>query len=225
MKYPFELISLHIPKSAGTSFRLILQDVYGEDAVQRLDINKQDGILLNQESVTISQIPAGLKVAHGHFSYSEFKQFFGEPQAPIITWLRNPVARVVSQYYFLQERFEDQVIHSRNSRNVFKRLCRSLEEFAAVPGNRNLQSRYLQGLRPEDLDFIGIVEFFEEDLQELAGKMGWETYEPIHDNKTRNKEREEVSPDVLRLIADLNSEDLSLYETVLSLRNKTLKGE
>jgi hypothetical protein len=164
MRYPFDLVSIHIPKSAGTSFRLILQQLYGVEAVQRLDISRKNGLTLNQKPLELTALPEGLKVAHGHFTYGEFVDYFGQPEVPVITWLRHPVKRVISQYFFLLERFEDQVIHSRNSPNVFNRLCRSLLEFAEQTGNRNLQSRYLSGIEPERLDFIGLVEHFEEDF-------------------------------------------------------------
>jgi hypothetical protein len=69
-----ELISIHIPKTAGTSFRNTLKTVYGEDHVARLDIELYDKhIRLNELDYFESSLPNHLKVIHGHFSYESVK--------------------------------------------------------------------------------------------------------------------------------------------------------
>ena len=221
MNHPFELVSIHIPKSAGTSFRLILQSVYGDDGVRRLDINsKLGGLQIDQEKKEVSDLPKSLKVAHGHFSYRDFESVFGTPDVPVITWLRHPVERVVSQYYFLIQRFHDQVIHTNNSKGVFNRLCRDLIEFAELPGNRNLQSKYLRDVDINQLSFVGIVEHFDEDLKALAEQLRWGQVIGIHDNKTRNQIKKEIEQDLFNKILNLNLEDFELYSKALEMRNQ-----
>lgn len=220
MKFPFELVSIHIPKSAGTSFRLILQSVYGEDVVRRLDIGAAGEVIrLDKQRTSLDQLPKQLRVAHGHFTYSDYCTFFGEPDVPVITWLRHPVERLISQYYFLRQQYLDQVIHTNNSINTFHRLCRTLKEFAELPRHVNLQSRYLEGAKLEEFAFVGIVEDFENELVRLSKILNWDVPEIVHANKTRKMMKEQVEPDLYQYLLELNSKDMELYQRIIDSRS------
>lgn len=220
MKFPFELVSIHIPKSAGTSFRLILQSVYGEESVRRLDIGKEGAVMrLDKEQRHYEDLPSELKVAHGHFTYNDFVTYFGKPDVPIITWLRHPVERLISQYFFLRQQYLDQVIHTNNSIKIFNRLCRNLKEFAELPNHRNLQGRYLKGIEIEEFAFIGIVEDFDDELVRLGKTFNWKIPEPVHANKTRPTMKEKIEPELYQYLLEINSEDMKLYQSVIERRS------
>lgn len=60
-----ELVSLHIPKTAGTSFRNILKDVYGASHVARLDIRRNTE--LNGKRLNSSKLKSGIDLHEGTF--------------------------------------------------------------------------------------------------------------------------------------------------------------
>ena len=93
------LISLHIPKTAGTSFRNILKSVYGENQVVRFDISRMGVVRMNENVYQKSKLP-NVKVIHGHFTFQDLSGSFTLPETyKLITWMRDPVKRVISNYY------------------------------------------------------------------------------------------------------------------------------
>ncbi|MFT6020599.1 MAG: hypothetical protein ACI9CQ_003405, partial [Saprospiraceae bacterium] len=85
-----DLISIHIPKTGGTSFYQILQQVYGEElsiSYRRKDYNEviQRGLDLAK---TINE---EIKIFHGHLCYEELRTIHQNSNAKVICWLRDPV--------------------------------------------------------------------------------------------------------------------------------------
>ncbi len=219
-KYEIELVSLHIPKTAGTSFRNILKSVYGDRAVVRLDINKRGVTRLNQEIYTDPQPPSA-KVLHGHFVYGDIVNRFELPEEyKKITWLRNPVQRVVSNYFYLDSILKTLLSEKRKNLNILNKMQRSLLEYAGDEINRNRQWKFLRGITLEEFDFVGIQEDFNEDLVEIAKVLNWPKQpQPIRQNKTPT-ERPPLDPEILRQIEKLNQADMDLYREALELRGK-----
>ena len=95
---PRPVLFLHIPKTAGTSFLLMLKNTFGDNRVCRLhnvDANVQQTIdeLIDVELDNISCLA-------GHMPIHLFKEHFDKFQ--VFTVLREPAARVLSLYRFLR---------------------------------------------------------------------------------------------------------------------------
>lgn len=218
-----ELVSLHIPKTAGTSFRNTLKAVYGEKEVIRFDIN-HGAIEVNERPYTATALPAHVKVLHGHFSYRELMNKVElSPSVPIITWLRHPVKRVVSNYFYLASIMAKLMDEERNHVDILSKMQRSLPEYAAAELNRNRMSRFLEGINLESLNFIGVVEHFEEDMQKLAGLLSWKKHPVFHYNNTGEQKADKVDEQVLKDIAAWNEADMDLYNRALALRARALR--
>ena len=215
--YTPELISLHIPKTAGTSFRNILKSVYGDKLVVRFDINNK-GVKLNQKSYPSKDLPSA-KVIHGHFIFKELTEHFELPDdIKKITWLRDPVQRVISNYCYLDSRLKTILDEEKRGLNILKKMQRSLTEYARDERNQNRQSKFLEGTDLEAFDFVGITENFENDLENIARVLNWPKIpKPIHNNRTPSKKKE-LPEEVLKEIAALNKNDMQLYNKALKLR-------
>ena len=211
-----KIISLHIPKTAGTSFRNILLDVYGKNQLARFDINRsRNAIEINQEKL-IGELPENLAVLHGHFHYQDLiKKFILPPDLKLITWLRHPVKRVISNYLYLEKTLHKLVIPERH--DLLIKMQKSLLEYASMEINRNRMSKHLRTVRLSELYFVGIVEHFSEDLQELAEELGWENYTEFQHNSTKTSENQ-FSKELIKRIEELNADDIQLYHTALELR-------
>lgn len=209
-----ELISLHIPKTAGTSFREQLVKNYGKNSVVHFDIVVEDGATkfkIDGNYVEKPLFHPETKVIHGHFEYFRLIDFYPKlAELPIITWLRNPASRVISNYTYLKEKLFQEISKNPLATSLAERMMCSLSQFSALENERNKMSKFLKGIEVNDLLFIGFVENYESDLTRLAKMLNWKDYSPVYNNKTIKK-KEEISPLILNEICNNNSEDVLLY--------------
>lgn len=214
-----ELISLHIPKTAGTSFRNILKSVYGEKEVGWLDIETNGVVRLNESVYNKNKLP-DLKVIHGHFVYKELlNKFEIKNEYKIITWVRDPVKRVISNFYYLESRLKELLDEEKNNLNIISKLQRTLMEYARAEINRNRQSKFLAGSNPEDFDFIGVYEFFDQELHRLSSVLNWHHIPEVpYHNKTAGIIKSH-SDEIIDEIRELNLEDVKLYNEAVKIRN------
>lgn len=213
-----ELLSLHIPKTAGTSFHRTLQSVYGEERVVRFELIKGEPFL-NSSPYDGAGLPKAARVIHGHFTMESIRANFDIKEVPIITWVRNPVDRVISNYYYLAQRLNEIVDEDRNHWHILEKMQKSLHEFAQAEVNRNRMSKFLEGLELRDLFFVGIVENYNQDLEWLAKKLKWTNYQSETDNVSGSKGRF-VAETLRSEIEALNQRDMELYKTALQLSEK-----
>ncbi|MGB3545450.1 MAG: hypothetical protein WBA17_00635, partial [Saprospiraceae bacterium] len=218
---PLELLSVHIPKTAGTSFRHTLREVYGEQAVIRLDIplaGRGKTVRINEIEYTGGHLPVGTTVAHGHFSPALFREKFPDaPEVPLITWLRDPVDRVISNYFYLSKRLHEELQEKQKGLDILRRMECSLMEYAARDVNRDRQHKFLAGVTLDQLAFVAIQEHYGTELQALARHFDWPPIQEVKHNVTGNA-RPEVTPEMREEIARLNPLDVALYQEGLALR-------
>lgn len=212
-----ELVSVHIPKTAGTSFRHSLLTEYGKKAVARLDIQLEDeAIKLNQKKIDKPDLPSYIKVLHGHFSPYLLEKHFDLPkEAPIVTWLRDPVERVASNYFYLAKRLREELQEEKKQLNILSKMQRSLLEYAGAEVNQNRMYKFLNGMKLREFDFVGIQEYFSEDLSALARFLKWTSPAEFHHNKTGPYELSEAERSQIK---SWNNLDVQLYEEALKLR-------
>lgn len=197
------IISVHIPKCGGTSFRHVLQDIYGSD----LWLNY--GAVFSRPQATADLLPRGARCIHGHFLGDAFDELV--PQPDLVTWLRHPVERVVSNYY-----------HFLRSPDLRDACCRelleknlSLEQFAELDWMRNEATRYMAGKPAESFRFIGILERFNESLQIFGDTFGLPVPPEaprVNVNPTRTTDSYPLSPRTYEHILGLNLRDLMTYD-------------
>ncbi|MGD1713247.1 class I SAM-dependent methyltransferase, partial [Dapis sp. BLCC M172] len=205
-----ELISVHVPKAAGTAFRQVLLQVYGTQ-----------GVLTDKTNMFEENMPPTIhwqtKVIEGHFRAGKYDKFF--PNAKRITWLREPIRRLISDYCFR---------HISNPRKDHLNK-ESLLKFAQ--GNSNLMTYCLNGKSLDYFYFVGITEYFAEDLLELKNIFGWSDYEVIYQNRNPYPEYVEFQKEVLSdrklmdKLAAANSQDMELYAAALKLSEGRRKKE
>ncbi len=208
-----ELLSVHIPKTAGTAFLHTLTDVYGINKI----IRDYPPDKIHQPD---SQIAANIKVIHGHFLPSKYQGFY--PQAKRIIWLRHPIFRLISEYFFAKTiKDRENAVHAQLLNNNLNIL-----EFAQIPSMRNFLTQYIARIKLQEFDFVGIQEFYSEDLQDLQKMMNWQNVKPIIKNNNcypqYQKSLQEIlsNTSLINQIARLNQEDLQLYQNALNLRAK-----
>lgn len=210
------LLSIHIPKTAGTSFYNILQAVYGaalSPSLRRKDIHS----LLDAKAQRVTHALESYSVWHGHFRYLEINDWHIRSAAPVITWLRNPIDRIHSNYLFFQSRLQNPEINPEVYKLNKHRLGESLLDYAALPENQNRISWFLDGITPEKFLFIGIMEQFDSDLQRLGHLLKW-PHIPVADRLNEGSIPKEPLPARTRaLLEKWNEQDLEWYHNAKSL--------
>jgi hypothetical protein len=208
-----EFLSMHIPKTAGITFREILYRVYGNEhvlAINRGELRKMDKSLPNL-------LQAQHRVIHGHLHYKELIPVRQKAQN-LVTWFREPISRVISNYYY-------NITHEypkRKQENPNLEML-SLEEFIEKPNRINVMSQFMDGLELEEVFFLGFQEQFVEDLKHLATMLDWpqeavdETLR-LNDNREVKQERGPVPDSVKARIMELNKKDIELYESAKALK-------
>lgn len=214
------IFSIHIPKTAGTSFRKALEERYGDRLAFYYGRNdpKTDPSLAGVTRRDLaSRLPLlearGVEVLHGHYRFKDVRSAVTAPDRQLWTWLRDPVERVASHYYFYRER---PVTASLGDDVRTGGL--SLERFAEAHKMRNMQTRYLMGADITQFAFVGLTERFELGLAMLFGDDAPRL--PMRYNATGRKD--DVADDMRGRLAGLNARDAALYAEGARLVEKRL---
>lgn len=218
-----EIISVHVHKTAGGTFGRALKQVYGDLQV----FSDYQGENLETIRAKLSVQPQ-VKVIHGHFAARKYKGYFSS--AKRIIWLRNPIMQFISGYFFWKSQPEKDVFFNEEHKYMVENNI-SLLEFAERSEKKiiPLAGFYCRDVDLTDFYFVGVQEFFQEDLAELQQMLGWADFkmEVFNKNKYPNylehlKEALEDKKLLNKLIA-INRPDLELYQTALDLRAKRKK--
>jgi len=214
-----KVIFLHIPKTAGTTFYDCLKQIYGKNSIIEIhgDLSKNKDFLKNNINQKINQ---NINCIKGHMSFGLHN--FLDESATYITFVRNPIARTISIYKYLQ--------NSKNhiQHKIVKNI--SLKDFVLTNTlHNNGQTRFLAGKWDEQLNnieqlnlakqnidkyfsVVGITEKFDESLLLLKKELQWQKM-PLYikENTTKNISNTTTDMDTLKIIKEHNEIDMKLY--------------
>jgi Sulfotransferase family len=218
-----KLVSLHIPKSAGTSFQNTLIEIYSTKKVARLNIKPQiNKLFLNGMEIDDTTNLSNFDVLHDHFSLNSLYHHFPFLESlPLVTWLRNPVDRVLSNYYYLNEILVGFLEEHEQNRTILDKMMKTIDEFIHSDINRNLIHQHLTGYSLNYFKFIGIVENYDNDLAQMAKHFSWPL--PISKKMNVSKFRRKVDDTLRKTIELLNEKDMAIYQEALSLKQQIIK--
>lgn len=219
------VVSVHVPKTAGTTFKAMLQKCfgsallldYGDDLFgEEMRPKGLSGAVARAWRAAIARralLPGKLdpkrhRCVHGHFFASKYDWL--EDRAFLATWLRDPVERVVSHYYF----FLNRPSRANPVRARIREL--SLEQFAAEPPLRDVQSRILGGVPLERFGFVGLQSEFNAMVGSFFSSIGTTTPEIVSRNRTK-RATHAVSEATREWIRRMNQKDLRLYDEARAL--------
>jgi len=161
------LISVHIPKTAGSSFQQALRDVYSDRLLLDYGDNPLSWWVRHRFRRTMSRLYVRVQcralmnkydAIHGHFILSKYVCL--APSIRTAAFFRTPVDRVLSQYQFHQRR--PLVGHPLSHAIHIDQL--PVDRFICLPQMVHFYRTFLGGWSPDQLDFVGLTEAYEDSL-------------------------------------------------------------
>jgi hypothetical protein len=235
------LISLHLPKTAGTRFRGLLEAHFGDgllidyadrplhesvSARRRRAVKAGLGLLLQPRRLQ------GIDSVHGHFLAIKYSLWSGGPRWRRVTWLRDPVERLASHYHFWMRDYDPDSAGALHRQVVEEGW--SLERFCLGPELRDVYRQFLWGVPLARLDFVGITEHYDSDVEDFAQRILGRSTASLaavgdagNDSANANANPEARvryidDPDLRRRIERHHSADMAIYRHALRLRESRL---
>lgn len=219
------IISVHIPRTAGSSFRAYLRESPDINLVGDYGSPIMVPAIIRNAYASFGRLKQWLKpldtsidCLHGHFLPVKYKGYIDKPEVKFITWLREPADRIRSQYDYCFQ--SNKAVDKSPFQNKVARQSWSFEAFYTSRQMRNLYTKFLWKFPIENMDFIGIVEHYEEDFHYICQHY-FNDINPTFTYGNRTKS-EEILDDERRQIEHLNQRDYALYRHGLSLRHARL---
>lgn len=237
---PRQVIFLHLVKTAGTTLNQVLDREYAN--ILSFYIAKESKELFEGFKEKLKNNNAGL--IRGHFEFG-WHAFLTRPFV-YITLLREPVARVISEYYYILGKTDhplyDQVAAKNLSIADFVKNWKhpdvqtrkisglTFAKNSGIPQNIEINDRNMLKIAKENLDkyfaVVGLTEKFDETLILLKREFGWDWPFYTRKNVTRNKvARENIPASTIEIIKEYNQLDIELYEYAKQLFNEKIRQE
>jgi hypothetical protein len=227
----FSSVFLHLPKTGGSSMSDMLNSIY-HDEYRRIN---PDALA---RSVISNHGKIMYKAVLEHYALSD--AFYNDISGPFnhVTVLREPVDRVISQYYFLR-RETSHHLHRLAREHTLGEICGS--DLIYTMGMSNVQTRRLVGslisMNPrvallhakenlrEAFTFFGLFDKLDEFLAVCKFGLDWPDDVTLpHVNVSNRPTHEEISPEIKQMILEKNRSDQLLYSYAEEVYARRIDG-
>lgn len=206
------LFFVHIPKTAGTSFRLGAEQFfkkthiaydYGKGSAETSDVVQSHLYRSPADFWQFGQacIRQETAMVGGHVNVGRFVSLFGVGQT--LTFVREPLQRMASEYAHFVRHYD---------------YKGSFHDFYSRPVMHNRQSKILHSVVLEAIGFVGLTERYAESLKVLNAHFGIDI--PQREDNRGKKSVEavhEIPAEDEAEFKRLNKQDIALYQRAVDL--------
>lgn len=217
------IISVHLPKTAGTSFAAALEHHFGAKLLRDyvdLPINTpqydRNRKALQNSLCNAEKELRDTECIHGHFLPVKYLLLSNKRKISFVTWMRNPVERVLSHYHFWKRSFSPETAPPLHKRVIEEKW--SLERFCLGAELKNIYFQFLYGFPLEYFSFVGISEFYDDDFAFFAEHYLESFIEPKKLNVGNEVGGHQIEESLRNEIEQFHSKDMELYQRALENR-------
>jgi len=223
----------HIPKTAGTSFRVVMEKKFSIDEFfpNKEEIKKNKGQYPNFDSLRNEPIERIRKINFlaGHFTkFSTLKIPFN---AKYLTFFRKPADRIISNLIHFKANDKrcvslslDEIFEQRKA-NIsdlqIRYILRDLSQYSKLKSLNDAEFRIEISKSIMEYDFFGLKENLEDSILMFNSKYGF-NIAPLK-NQNPKKLNLEPSEQLIKKINDLIHQENILYEVAITIFNQRLK--
>ena len=208
-----QLISVHIPKTAGSTFHAVLAHHFGWQ-LKHLQHRAAFGLWNNGQPYRCNK--PFVKAVHGHIiPHQNWHAQY--PKAKWICWLRDPVDRLVSAYHHLEK---TQDLGNDPNQRAFKAMQPDMITYAqheAFRASSRAYQRVLGHCTPNDFAFVGRTEHFAEDLRRFESVFGLQRFDPERQNVGDRKQP--IDDQLRETLATELAGEYDIYNTFLKFND------
>lgn len=217
---------LHIPRTAGTTLNTVLRANYAPEEI----IEVYDKADYERHAAHSPDELQRIRLIQGHLLLQNYDppRMYGVP-VKVFTFLREPLARLISEYAFLRAWKDNHLYAYLNGNDISFRQYMLGETKELRYRGRNFMTRCVAGLdtggKPYPVravarakrnlehvfGFTGIQERFTESLLLLGDFLGITNLLHERRNALKEKAKPDIATEDLELARELNQGDLELY--------------
>lgn len=215
------IISIHIPKTAGRSWRAQLESEFGSRLLLDKEFEKIDSIETYKEifetntpraderkealkaelNASRDELMRDYDVIHGHFVADKYMDIF--PTTQFVAIFRDPYQQMVSAYYYIQ----------REAGELFQKYNPTLLQFIELLSS--MQAPFLGSIAIEELAMVGLTEEYERSValfEAIFGKKISHEFKRVNTNPDRKENGYEIDDEVKEAVDRHCSADVELYQ-------------
>jgi len=210
------IISIHIPKTAGSSLREMLQIEFG--ARLMLDYGDWAGFdspeaIAHRAARTSKmrrrrdRLLASYDIIHGHFVADKYADLFSATD--FVALFRDPCQQAVSNYFYLQQ--NPQIRHP--AVKAFHDAKMTLHDYLRWNATGNPQTRLLGSVSIDMLAMVGLTEEFSRSIALFNATFGRRLTNPVfvNVNPAWRGGGYEIDADVRKMVETHREADVALY--------------
>jgi hypothetical protein len=211
------ILSIHVPKAAGNSFRVLLQNEFGARMMK--DYGDWAGCRVPEamercQSRTLAmrnrrnELLQKYDVIHGHFAPDKYSGLF--PIEDFVAFFRDPYQQVVSHYYFLQRNPQ----RDHPEERIFHEAKMTLHDYVSWEAFHDHQTQYLGSLSIDDLAMVGLSEEFYRSVEVFNSMFGCDLQGNsfLNVNPDTQGDAYRISPDIRKAVKKYRAADIDTYE-------------
>lgn len=206
-----EVIAIHVPKTAGSTFHAILKEAFG---FRLKHIQAFEDMHIWNNGLSYKCNKPFVQAVYGHIeAHPNWLEYY--PDAKLITWVRDPVERVISAYYHWLKAGENQ----DEKQKAFLSKKPGLIEFVEngeYEATVNAYQTFLGRIDLKNYGFVGRTEHFEEDLKKLENYLG-KRFSRKAGDKNVNPKKPDIGESEKSKLKTLLKSEYDLYHQLLEI--------